>query len=85
MDYIQYAFYVGILAIVFLLVYLPKKNQEKKIKQMQANLKIGDKIVTYSGLSGEIVNIDNDEVTVQTSPDNVKLTIEKWAIAGNKE
>ena len=49
---------------------------------MQEELKKGDKIITYSGLSGEIEEILEDRIIIIANPDKVKLSIEKWAIAG---
>ena len=45
-------------------------------------LKKGDKVITYTGLSGTIEEILEDRIILETRPDNVKLSIEKWAIAG---
>ena len=49
---------------------------------MQDELKKGDKIITYSGLSGTIEEILEDRIILSTNPDNVKISIEKWAVAG---
>ena len=49
---------------------------------MQEELKKGDRVITYSGLSGKIEEILEDRVIINVNPDNIKLSIEKWAIAG---
>lgn len=82
MDYIEYGFYIIMLLVVFLLVYIPKKNGQKQIKKMQDELKIDDKIVTYSGLSGVVESIEQDRVIIKTNPDAIRIAVEKWAIAG---
>ena len=46
------------------------------------NFKKGDKVITYTGLSGVIEEVLEDRIILKTNPDNVKLSIEKWAIAG---
>ena len=61
---------------------LPRKKQEKEIKKMQDDLKEGDKVITYTGLSGTIEEILEDRIIIKTRPDNIKLSIEKWAVAG---
>ena len=58
------------------------KKQEKEIKKMQDELKKGDKVITYTGLSGTIEDVLEDRIILKTRPDNVKLSIEKWAVAG---
>ena len=72
----------ALLLIIYYLALLPKKRQAKEIKKMQEELKKGDKIITYSGLSGEIEEILEDRIIIIANPDKVKLSIEKWAIAG---
>ncbi len=72
---------VCILAIYYL-TFLQKRKQEKEIKKMQDQLKSGDKIITYSGLAGIIEKIEEDRIILKTYPDNVKISIEKWAVAG---
>ena len=62
--------------------YSERKKQEKKIKKMQDELKKGDKIITYTGLSGIIDKIEEDRIILKTYPDNIKMSIEKWAVAG---
>lgn len=82
MEYIKYVICIIIVLIVFYFVQLQNKSQNKKTKQMQDNLKIGDKIVTYSGLTGQIIEVLEDRVIIELNPDKQKLSIEKWAIAG---
>lgn len=67
---------------LYYLTLLPRKKQEKEIKKMQDDLKKGDKVITYTGLSGVIEEVLEDRIILKTNPDNVRLSIEKWAIAG---
>ncbi len=75
-----------VLVIIILLIYYmacwQRKKQEKEIKKMQDELKKGDKVITYSGLAGIIDKIEEDRIILKTYPDNVKVSIEKWAVAG---
>ena len=63
-------------------VFSAKKHAEKEIKAMQDKLKEGDKIVTYSGFSGVIKQVENDRLIVGIYPNDVEMSIERWAIAG---
>ena len=71
-----------LILVLYYITLLPKRKQEKEIKKMQNELKKGDKVITYTGLSGTIEEILEDRIILETRPDNVKLSIEKWAIAG---
>ena len=73
---------VIIIFLIYYMSYSERKKQEKKIKKMQDELKKGDKIITYSGLAGTIDEIKDDRIILKTYPDNVKISIEKWAVAG---
>lgn len=73
---------VVIIFLIYYLSYFERKKDEKKIKKMQDELKKGDKVITYSGLSGIIDKIEEDRIILKTYPDNIKISIEKWAVAG---
>lgn len=82
MEYIKFIICIICILIIFYFAGLSSKKQNKKIKQMQDALKKGDKIITYSGFSGVIIDVMEDRVIIQTNPDNVKISVEKWAVAG---
>ena len=75
---------ITILLIIglYYLTLLPKKKQEKEIQKIQSELKKEDKVITYTGLSGTVEEVLEDRIILKTRPDNIKLSIEKWAIAG---
>lgn len=77
---INIIYYLCIIGIVVLLVYYPKKIEQKKLKEMQDKLKIGDDVTTYSGLSGIIEQVENDFVIIKLKPDDIRLQVEKWAV-----
>ncbi len=85
MDYKQL---IVTLVTVFLLLGLyyittmPRRKQAKEIKKMQDDLKKGDKIITYTGLTGVIEDVLEDRIILLTNPDKTRLSIEKWAVAG---
>ena len=67
---------------IYYMVTLQRKKQEKEIKKMQDELKKGDKVITYSGLAGVIDKVEEDRIILKIYPDNIKVSVEKWAIAG---
>ena len=70
-----------ILAIFYFLIMLPMKRRQKKIQEFQEALKVGDKVVTTSGIYGEITRLKDRTVQVQVA-NNVRLEIARAAIAG---
>lgn len=82
MEYIKFIICIICILIIFYFANISNRKQNKKIKEMQNQLKCGDKIITYAGLTGIITEVKDDRVIIQTNPDNIKISIEKWSIAG---
>lgn len=82
MEYIKFIVCIIAILIIFYFAQITNKMQNKKIKEMQVNLKVGDKIITYSGLTGIVVEVIEDRIIVETNPDKHRISIEKWAVAG---
>jgi preprotein translocase subunit YajC len=70
-----------ILAIFYFLILLPMKRRQTKIQAFQGALKVGDKIVTTSGIYGEITRLKDRTVQVQVAQ-NVRIDFSRAAIAG---
>ena len=68
------------LALMYVIMILPQKRKEKKLRETIGGAIVGDQIITIGGLAGKIVNIKDDEVTFETSVERTKITIKKWAI-----
>ena len=73
---------VVILLVIYYAGTFQRRKQEKDLKKMQKKKKKGDKIITFSGLSGIIEEVIEDRIIVSLYPDKLKISIEKWAVAG---
>ena len=82
MEYIKFIVCIVVILIIFYFSQLSNRSQNKKLKQMQDDLKVGDKIITYSGLSGVVVEVIEDRIIIELNPDKQRISIEKWAVAG---
>jgi preprotein translocase subunit YajC len=71
---------VPFLAIMYFLIYLPQQRQRKKMQEMHAALKNGDKVVTTAGIYGTINGLDGETIILKIA-DNVKIRIARAAIA----
>jgi preprotein translocase subunit YajC len=70
-----------ILAIFYFLILMPMKRRQKKIQEFQESLKVGDKIVTTSGIHGQITRITDTVVQLQIA-DRVRIDVARSAIGG---
>lgn len=73
--------FVLILAIFYFLILLPMKRRQKKIQEFQAGLKVGDRIVTTSGIYGQITKIGDSSLQLQIA-DKVRIEVARAAIGG---
>lgn len=67
--------------IFYFLIIRPQKQQQQKLQTMVAALKTGDKVVTNSGIHGIISNVKEGTTLSLKIADNVKIEIDKSAIA----
>ncbi len=68
------------LALMYVIMIVPQKKKEKKLRETIGSAIVGDQIITIGGLVGKIVNIKDDEITFETSVERTKVTVKKWAI-----
>lgn len=73
---------ICIVLVIFYMATWQRRKQQKDLKKMQSELKKGDRIITFSGITGKVDSILDDRVIIEAYPDKVKLSVEKWAIAG---
>lgn len=67
-------------ALMYFMIFLPQKRKNKKTKEMLDSLQVGSTIVTIGGIAGKIVNIKDDEITIETSIEKTKMDFKKWAV-----
>ena len=59
--------------VFYFLLIRPQKKKDKKVKEMLAALKAGDRVCTIGGIYGTITNIKDDTIELSVGRDNVKL------------
>ena len=72
--------FLVILVIFYFLLIRPGQTRQKKLQQMIDNLKVGDKVVTNSGIYGTIMGFKNDRIQVRVA-ENVKIEMSKNAVS----
>ena len=68
-----------ILAIFYLIVFLPARRRQKKLQSMINDLKSGDKVVTSGGIYGTIVGFKDDRIQLRVA-ENVKIELSRNAV-----
>ncbi len=80
MDQIgQFAPIILMFVVVYFLMLRPQQKRQKLEKEFEANLKVGDKIITKSGIHGRIAELANDSLVIETMAG--KLKMERSAIS----
>ena len=71
------------LGLIFVIIYLflirPPQQRLKKEKSFESALKVGDKIITKSGLHGKVSELADTTVVIETM--SGKLKMERSAIS----
>ena len=72
---------VLMVVVFYFFLIRPQKKKDKAVKDMLANLKVGDRICTIGGIYGTVTAVKGDVVFVSVGPDKVRLVFTKQAIA----
>jgi preprotein translocase subunit YajC len=67
--------------IFYFLIIRPQSKRQKDLAALVSSLKTGDKVVTTGGIHGIIANVKDGNVLSLKIADNVKIEIDKSAIA----
>ena len=80
-SWMQFPFipYLLIIGIFYFLVWKPQKEKQNKTKDMLANLKKNDQVVTSGGIHATVLNVKETTVVVRID-DNTKMEVDKEAI-----
>jgi preprotein translocase subunit YajC len=69
------------LLVFYVLVLLPMRRRQRKVQEFQAGLKVGDKVMTTSGIYGQITRVGENTVQLQIA-DKVRVEVARAAIGG---
>ena len=75
---------VLMIAIFYFMLIRPENKRKKEAEQMRSAVKKGDKIVTIGGIVGNVVDVKENRIVIETSADQVRMELEKWAISSNE-
>lgn len=73
-------FFAVMIAVLYFMIFLPKKREQQAFSKMIESLKKGDRVMTQSGMYGEVASIQGDVVTLKFH-DGVRIDFNKTAIS----
>lgn len=65
--------------VMYFFMIRPQMQRQKKEKQFQEAMKVGERVVTTSGIHGKISEVTEDVVTIETNAG--KIRFEKTAVS----
>ena len=75
---------VAMIAVFYFLMIRPENKRKKEAEQMRSAVKSGDVITTIGGIIGTVVSVKDDKFVMETSADQVRIELAKWAISSNE-
>ncbi|MDR0937310.1 MAG: preprotein translocase subunit YajC [Oscillospiraceae bacterium] len=73
--------FVVLIVVFYFFLIRPENKKKKTVAEMRKSLSVGTTITTIGGIVGKIVNIKDDEITIETGADEVRFTVMRWAIS----
>lgn len=85
-PWIMIIIYILFFVVVgYFLIYRPNKKRKKQEEELRNSITLGDEVTTIGGIVGKVVNIKDDNVTVETSIDKTLMEFKNWAIRDIKK
>ena len=78
-SYINIIMIVVLFAFMYFMIIRPQSKRNKELKLLQYSLKEGDRIVTFAGIYGDIVEVGTVTVKVRIAP-KVEIELDRNAI-----
>ena len=75
----QFAQFLLMFVVIYFFMIRPQQKRAKQEKEFESALKVGDKIITKSGLHGKIAEVAETTVVIETMAG--KLKMERSAIS----
>ena len=77
---ITWGFLAVMVVIFWFLLIRPQRKRQHDQAQLAASLKTGDKIITWSGIYGEIVSIDEETIVIRVESGTL-IRLARMAVA----
>ena len=74
-----------IMVVLMAVMIIPQRKRDKKVKEMLASIRPGDRVRTIGGIYGTITSVKDDYVVMQVGPDKIHLVFARGAISQIEE
>lgn len=78
-SYINIIMIVVLFAFMYFMIIRPQSKRNKELKLLQDSLKEGDRIVTFAGIYGDIVEVGTVTVKIRIAP-KVEIEVDRNSI-----
>ena len=75
---------VMMLGVFYFMLIRPENKRKKEAEAMRSSVKKGDKITTIGGIVGTVVDVKENNIVIETSADQVRMELAKWAVSTNE-
>jgi len=75
---------VVMVGVFYFMMIRPENKRKKEAEQMRSSVKNGDKVTTIGGIVGVVVDVKEDRFVMETSADQVRMELMKWALSTNE-
>lgn len=69
----QFAPFILMFVVIYFFMIRPQQKKAKQEKAFEATLKVGDKIITKSGLHGKVSELGEATVVIETMSGKLKM------------
>ena len=75
---------VVMIGVFYFMLIRPETKRKKEAEQMRSSMKVGDRITTIGGITGNVVSVKDDKFVIETGADQVRIEFSKWALSTNE-
>ena len=72
-DFLALLPLITVFIIFYVVLYIPQRRRQKKHKNYVDALKIGDDVITDSGIFGRVTNIKDERVTLVVKKGEIEI------------
>lgn len=69
--------------LFYFMLIRPENKRKKEAEATRNSISVGDQVTTIGGIIGTVVNVKDDKFVMETSADQVRIELAKWAISTN--